>query len=675
MSAIPVHPGYRPEIDGLRAIAVVPVVLFHGGFTGFEGGFVGVDVFFVISGYLITRILLSDLAQGRFSIVRFWERRARRILPALYFVILCCLPLAWMLMVPSQLMDLGGMLFSVVIFAANIHLWRTTDYFSPAAEENPLLHTWSLAVEEQFYLLFPLLLWLVWRVWRGERKNILFVMFLLVLSSLAFAHWMHDRHPVANFFLLPSRAWELGVGAICALWLHSRVQPRSGWAAMLGLGLILLAVVIFDDSTPFPSLYALLPVLGTALVILTADSRAWIGRVLGSRWFVGTGLVSYSAYLWHQPLFAFARIQSVTSEPSLPVMATLALVTFGLAALTWRYVEQPFRRPGHAGGVSPRAVVAGASVMALALVAVAFALLTTGGLRDQWIARHANLATELALIESVESRRRGRLDDRHCRFGVRSPSDGVLARIRACRQEHGPGVLILGDSHSIDLFNGVVTVDAEPGKFVVGLNDSSCRLHGADNACFSRLLLLLQEDVGVFKRVYYTQAGFHLLETDVGRRGRGIISGVPMDSPVDPADYRVIRDALNQVVVRLDALSPYAQVVWIGPRIEPHLSAALILRRGCAAEYRLRPGQEAIYRMLDTGAQATMSEYGLAYVSQIDAVGLDMTRDFISCERWLWRDGDHWSFEGSAYFVARLVAHGIFDHDTDMSRGAADREP
>lgn len=204
---------YRPEVDGLRAVAVVPVVLFHAGLPGVSGGFVGVDVFFVISGFLITSILLNDLEAGRFSLVRFYERRARRILPALFFVILCCLPFAWAWMLPQELVAFGKSIAATALFSSNILFWREDGYFAAASELKPLLHTWSLAVEEQYYLFFPVALAVLWR-WR--KAAVLPGLLLVVLASLAMATYGAQHHPAANFYLLPSRIWELLIGALVA---------------------------------------------------------------------------------------------------------------------------------------------------------------------------------------------------------------------------------------------------------------------------------------------------------------------------------------------------------------------------------------------------------------------------------------------------------------------------
>jgi len=339
---------YRREIDGLRALAVVPVILFHAGFRAFSGGFVGVDVFFVISGYLITSLIIDERAQGTFSLARFYERRARRILPALFVVMAACIPAAWLWLLPADMKAFSESLVAVSLFASNVLFYSESGYFAPDAELKPLLHTWSLAVEEQFYVLFPLFLLAAWRI---GRRGPIALLAIVALFSLAWAQWGAHNSPAATFLLLPSRVWELLAGALLAFYCQSRharagnenANPwHAGVASAAGVAMILTAVFVFDKETPFPGLYALLPVVGTVLVILFARPHTATGKLLGSRTFVGVGLISYSAYLWHQPLFAFARHRSV-EEPHRMQLLALAFVALLLAYLSWRFVETPFR--------------------------------------------------------------------------------------------------------------------------------------------------------------------------------------------------------------------------------------------------------------------------------------------------------------------------------------------
>ena len=331
---------YRSEIDGLRALAVLPVILFHAGFRAFSGGFIGVDIFFVISGYLITGIIGNDLENKRFSLRRFYERRVRRILPALFLVLAVCLPLGWFTLPPNQTTDLAKSALATLFFVSNFYFFSQANYFAPNADMLPLQHTWSLAVEEQFYLLFPLLLMALYRI-HSVRKIIAFIV-MLGLASFALCEWGHQWAPEANFYLAPFRVWELMAGSICALAERQvRISGNSVFGSA-GLMLIFLGFAAINKSTPFPSDVTLLPVLGTVLVILYARVETLPGRFLSLPPFVGLGLMSYSAYLWHKPLFAFANAYSIEpiGTPATLILIALALV---LAWATWQFVERPFR--------------------------------------------------------------------------------------------------------------------------------------------------------------------------------------------------------------------------------------------------------------------------------------------------------------------------------------------
>jgi peptidoglycan/LPS O-acetylase OafA/YrhL len=335
---------YRREIDGLRALAVIPVILFHAGFQAFNGGFVGVDVFFVISGYLITTIIISELEDGKFSIINFYERRARRILPALLFVMFVCLPFAWLWLLPEDIKIFSQSLVAVSVFSSNIFFYNTSGYFDTLAELKPLLHTWSLAVEEQYYLFFPIFLMVTWRF--GKRW-ILALLAVIFLVSLGLSQWLSVVKPMAGFFLLPARGWELLVGSFSAFYLSTyQTSHSNNWlndaGSATGLALVILAIFAFNNQTPSPSLYTLVPTLGAALIILYGTSNTYVGKLLGAKLFVGIGLLSYSAYLWHQPLLAFAK-NRFTYNLSETVTLTIVALTFMLSWFSWKYVESPFR--------------------------------------------------------------------------------------------------------------------------------------------------------------------------------------------------------------------------------------------------------------------------------------------------------------------------------------------
>jgi peptidoglycan/LPS O-acetylase OafA/YrhL len=330
---------YRAEIDGLRAIAVIPVILFHAGFELFSGGFIGVDVFFVISGYLITTIIIKDLENNSFNLVNFYERRARRILPALYFMIVVSIIFGWFILTPYFYRDLFQTITATSLFISNYLIYLKSGYFAPIGELKPFLHTWSLAVEEQFYVIFPILLLLFWRF---VRVGTVWLLFILLISSFLFCLWALSHHPNANFLLLPSRAWELLAGCLVAFFIQKKGLLSNNFFATLGLVAILFSVFVFDSSTPFPSYYTLIPVLGTIAIIIFANEKTLVAQILRIRIIVGLGLISYSLYLWHQPVFSFLKHLLFTKPTYFQNFNAFVLILL-LSIFSWHYIERPFR--------------------------------------------------------------------------------------------------------------------------------------------------------------------------------------------------------------------------------------------------------------------------------------------------------------------------------------------
>ena len=331
---------YRPEVDGLRAVAVIAVVFFHAGIKFFSGGYIGVDIFFVISGYLITSLILEDLKEKKFKLVEFYERRARRILPALFLVMFICIPFSWSWMPLDTFKEFSQSLLAVSLFGSNILFWRQkSHYFNPAVDEKPLLHTWSLAIEEQYYLIFPIFLLLTWGF---GRNKIFWIIVIFAVISLMLSEWGWRFYGRANFFLTPTRAWELLVGSIVAFVINKHGLQKNNVLSILGLSAIGYSLLIFDQFTPFPSFYALMPVLGTAIILVFTTKETFVGKLLSSKLFVGIGLISYSVYLWHQPLLAFAHIK-LGEKPSEHVIYALVMASIIFGYLSWKLIEKPFR--------------------------------------------------------------------------------------------------------------------------------------------------------------------------------------------------------------------------------------------------------------------------------------------------------------------------------------------
>lgn len=330
---------YRPDIDGLRAIAVLGVILFHAGLP-ISGGFVGVDVFFVISGYLITQIILRESSEQRFSLMNFWMRRIRRILPAAAVVTLTTIFVGYFIFDQSSFISLGKAAIAQSLMMANVLFWRRSNYFSESSELEPLLHTWSLSVEEQFYMIFPLLLVFLLR----KTRCTFIILAVAAFASLLLSSIGAYTHPSATFYLLPTRAWELAAGALLAIF-ETRLAIRrvaKELMAVAGLGAIVLPMAIYSDSTSFPGLAALPPVAGT-VILLAANrgSATFVGRALSLKPVVAIGLASYSLYLWHWPILVFLK-HTLVRQSALSTMAALA-GTAVLSYISWRFVEVPFR--------------------------------------------------------------------------------------------------------------------------------------------------------------------------------------------------------------------------------------------------------------------------------------------------------------------------------------------
>jgi peptidoglycan/LPS O-acetylase OafA/YrhL len=438
---------YRPEVDGLRAIAVIPVIFFHAGFGAFGGGYVGVDVFFVISGFLITRILVDELEAGRFSFAGFYERRARRIMPALFVMATLCIPAAWVLLPPYAMMRFSESLAAVTLFSSNIVFWRQSGYFDTAAEFKPLLHTWSLAVEEQYYVLFPILLATVYRVNRRLLVPVLLTGFLL---SLGLAEWLVPRRPGAAFFLLPTRGWELLLGALCAVLGPKLVAgPRvSNILSASGLAMIAVAVFAFSRSTPTPGLSTLLPTVGAALVLLYARvESSWAGWILSRRPAVWLGLISYSAYLFHQPLLVFFRY-AFPQPLGLGWTWVAVIATLVLGYMSWRFVEMPVR-DRHKVGRGPVVVLSLAGTCLLGVVG-ASGHMTSGflGLRstDPAFVRDAALQRERADRQKL-------IRAGSCHFDENLPIADFIGRWNCKSGDENlldSRIVVFGDSHAAD---------------------------------------------------------------------------------------------------------------------------------------------------------------------------------------------------------------------------------
>lgn len=458
---------YRPEIDGLRAVAVLAVLFYHAEIWPFTGGFVGVDVFFVISGFLITSIIWNDISLDRFSLVSFYNRRIRRIIPALVAtVFVSCIAAAFILL-PEDFDAFGKSVVATALSGSNFLFWWDDGYFVAASETKPLLHTWSLAVEEQFYIVFPLLIVLL----RKQQRRLPLILMCGALVSFCIAVWSVTEAPQAAFFLLPSRAWELMVGALLAIGAIPPIRSAVLREVLSAAGIFLIVVSVFAYSkvTPFPGIAAIPPCLGAGMIIHAATSGSThVSRVLGLRPIVFVGLISYSLYLWHWPIIVFVRYVNVIPISGWQTIG-IVLLSFVAAVLSWRFVERPFRRPTG----NPR-ITLGWGVASLGAVGLAgLVIVAAKGLPSRFD------ATELRYIAMLNKEThfgiydRGKCfldyDQRAAQYSPDECLPGTSHELAHAR------VLVWGDSFAAHLYPGL-KANLEVGGVDVGqYTATSCR--------------------------------------------------------------------------------------------------------------------------------------------------------------------------------------------------------
>jgi peptidoglycan/LPS O-acetylase OafA/YrhL len=555
---------YRSDVDGLRAIAVLSVVFFHLFKPALPGGYLGVDMFFVLSGYLITAIIWLEVLEGRFSIVRFYDRRIRRIMPALLLLLLVATLLSVALLLPTDLIGYGKSLLATLVFAANIYFWRDTDYFSAAAEQKPLLHIWSLGVEEQFYILFPLILVLLAR-WLPHRA--LYAIAALALGSLAanmLALFVGGGLPA--FYLLPTRAWELGLGAVLAL-LPPHAAPRGTTAGVVAsVGALLIVTAIIRPLNSDWIVPAAMPAaIGTALLVLAGQhDRSLINRMLRLRPVVFVGLISYSLYLWHWPIIVFSQYYLVHALTPPEMAAALGLMT-ACAIGSWWFVERPFRSKQMP--IRKVRLAAGTGVMALAAAGVG--LLWANGLPGR-------LSAEASVInQAVDTNYRCPISD-YLAFG----------RSRACvmnlpsRKPSDADVVLLGNSHAqmyAPVWTSILTARRQTGLLVPVNGCLPTVQANISQACLEIAQANLKEISNL------ARAQTIIIGLTWGNEQGDLID--PSGRIVDNTDNRSLIAALDDLIDRLHRVGK--QVVLIGPIAEPGWDVASTLSRQLAFGHQL----------------------------------------------------------------------------------------
>lgn len=549
---------YRADLDGIRAIAVLIVILFHFGIGGFSGGYIGVDVFFVLSGYLISSVIFGQLETGKFGFIHFYFRRIRRLFPVYVVVMLVSFALAFKFMLPTDFADFGKGLVASTVYLSNILFYLEAGYFDTASHLKPLLHTWSLSVEEQFYVVFPLLAWLVASL---SRRSLFGLFSLLTLVSFGLAVLYIEHNASAVFFLYPFRAWEMFLGTLLA----TQVIPTLNWRAgntalsLLGLALILLPSAAYDASTLFPGLSALPPCLGTVLLIYAGSGHTgWVQQILSMKIPVFLGKISYSLYLWHWPVFVFYIYNKPDGTDAVDV-ALMMLVTFAASVLTWKYVETPFRHGLVKFSDKHTSVFIGTALVSAVFVALGFWVYKGGGMP-------------------------GRLDPATAQF-AKAASDlfGEFDRCEERNNSYFPGVayckigdplnaerytLLWGDSHSGAIKPAIEALLDGSSRQVLNVWDGGCppvfgldkdetvSSRAIDELCFQRnqaVKNLLESDTRIDAVVLTGRWSYYLHNGGIGTDAHNKIKiwpqGESPDSVADSGAYLMqgLRNTISQL--------------------------------------------------------------------------------------------------------------------------------
>ena len=485
-------PHYRADIDGLRGIAVLLVFAYHLGTARCRGGFVGVDVFFVISGYLIGSIILSEIGNSKFSLASFYERRVRRILPALFVVLCASCWFAYRYLLPVESKSFAKSLLAATLSVSNIFFLHQSGYFDGPAAMKPLLHTWSLAVEEQFYIFLPLLLLAIRRF--SSRGKLWLV---ATVASISFVASMigvfHNRE--AAFYLAHTRAWELLLGTLIAMDLFPRISlPLRNIASFSGLALIFSAAYFFSAATPFPGASALLPCAGAALIIAAGRSGpSFVGRCLSFTPLVFVGMISYSLYLWHWPMIVFQGIGGLLIQGVSPKTGKLAVLAASLviATLSWRFIEQPFR--GRRWSISRPVIFSFAATSAAILLVLASSVLFTNGLPSRFPTEAVRVAS---FLETSDSTTEGQYRVGKCFLTGKDSYNQFDPAVCLHRDPQRRNYLLIGDSHAAQLWYGLSSVF--PDANIMQATASGCKPTleqniGADEKCIALMHFVFSE--------------------------------------------------------------------------------------------------------------------------------------------------------------------------------------
>ncbi len=635
---------YQPEIDSLRFISVIPVIFFHLDFSFFKGGFIGVDIFFVISGYLISKIIIDDLIRKKFSLRNFYLRRARRILPALFLTIFITLAMSFIFLFPEEHNYFFKTIISSIFFFSNFFFFKTTDYFNDLSSQSPLLHTWSLSVEEQFYILYPILLILFLKKLKVQELKFLFIIIFLI--SLISASYFSIDHKDGSFFLTPFRTFEIILGCLLYFYkidINIKNKNRNfiaNLACFMSLFLILFSFTFFSKNSFLPSYLSLIPVLSTCILITNLKyCSPFIYNIFTNKILVLGGKISYSMYLIHLPLIIF-----FVYDKTFMNIFNFFLILFFFSFLSWKFIESPFRNRNQINDKNFIQFTTIAILFLFVCMSIFYAM--SKSKMNYKILNLINSDKENRLYIEINKVKNQTLkikniDFKNCIISTIDLDEKFIKEYKKCKDRHKKLYLFLGDSHAHDLFYSFQKVTKE--KFIVGFLPQGCRPALEFEKCKSKYEIyknFINKEKDNIKYVFFTQSGSKFLK----------------DLAILPIENQIVKKTFDY----LNSLNLGDKLLWIGPNIEPNITlnykAIRIILNKKTDLYENKFVDDVDKYLLKNSHINNIN-----YLSRIPLMEYDSKINFLYNGNLTYRDGDHWSEFGRDYFGKKIFLNKEFE--------------
>ncbi len=639
-------------MDGLRAIAVLAVIAYHApeitfqNFTLFKGGYLGVDIFFVISGYLISSIIFKELREsGNFSFKNFYERRIRRIIPVLFFLVLFTYFFSYFLLLPTNFVDFSKSSLSTLGFGSNFYFYfQNLDYSQFTGLKKPLLHTWSLSIEEQFYIFYPLFLFLIFKKFRTNFLNIFWIIFIL---SFLISYFQTEKNQILSFYSLHSRIWEFAAGALTAIYLNKNnfyfSKNINNIVTLLGFFLIIWSILFLDHQTKHPSYLTIIPVIGTCAIILFSSEDNLIKKILSLKIFVWIGLISYSLYMWHYPIFAYADLLQfiegdIFAKDFFTGLIFIFLIFF-ISIISFFLIEKPFRRKSFKFNNILKVLLA---VLLINISLNTYTLKLEGKINNENI--------------ELESFKKTTYVNSNCKFFSDKKEDFFIednndSRFEDCKKKYNKFVLVLGDSHAGNLYNSISKTTNH--KFILGLIKDACRPSAKERCHYDNAEKFIKKEIKNIDEIIITHKGSFFLTN----------TGNPNNENYTPArKLPIIKSEIEETTSYLKKINKVFPVIFVGPHIEPNIpltkkNIKYLISGGDVKTL----GNNINYDLIkvDSYLKEVMKKNDIKYISKIDQLNFDLDTDYVIGDKITFNDPGHWSNFGETYFGKKLINNSL----------------